>query len=303
MVKDLALNPTEISSARDPQLHGTTSPERVLGSPRNTIIVLVPIALVLITFLFWYQTWFGRPLSDREMNEYLADTSAPHKTQHALAQLSDRIARGDSTTHRWYPQLLAMARNKEPQLRQMAAWAMGQDNDHPDTFHQALRMLVEDPKPMVRWNAALALARYGDSDAGSKLREMLHPYDLTAPTAGTLRIRTPAGSSVRDGTVLARLAGDKSKPLEVRSPLEGRIDRWEVSEGTKLIGGERIAVLSPDETSVWDSLVALYLVGQPQDLEDVDRFARGVPGMPERIRRQAEVTAQAIRQRASQDRS
>jgi hypothetical protein len=52
--------------------------------------------LVLITFLFWYQTWFGRPLTDREMGQYLADTRAPHKIQHALAQLSSRMARGVS---------------------------------------------------------------------------------------------------------------------------------------------------------------------------------------------------------------
>ncbi len=36
-----------------------------LGSPRNTAIVIVPILLVLITFLFWYQTWFGRELGDQ----------------------------------------------------------------------------------------------------------------------------------------------------------------------------------------------------------------------------------------------
>ncbi len=120
------------------------------------MIVIVPILLVLITFLFWYQTWFGRALSDAEMAQVLADTSAPHKTQHALAQLSDRIARGDPTVKRWYPQLLALSQNKESQLRLEAAWAMGQDN-HSEEFHQALRKLTDDPAPMVRWNAALAL--------------------------------------------------------------------------------------------------------------------------------------------------
>ena len=45
-----------------------------LGSPRNTLIFIIPILVVLITFLFWYQTWFGRPLSEREMSQYLSDT-------------------------------------------------------------------------------------------------------------------------------------------------------------------------------------------------------------------------------------
>ena len=93
-----------------------------LGSLRNTLIFIIPILVVLITFLFWYQTWFGRPLSEREMSQYLSDTSVPHKTQHALAQLSDRMARGDGMVRRWYPEIIALAQNKEPQLRSMAAW-------------------------------------------------------------------------------------------------------------------------------------------------------------------------------------
>src|SRR5215471_731644 len=52
---------------------------------RNTAIVVVPALLVLVTFLFWYQTWFGRRLGHDDLAKYLSDTSAPHKTQHALA--------------------------------------------------------------------------------------------------------------------------------------------------------------------------------------------------------------------------
>ncbi len=65
------------------------------------IVALVPVLLVVVTFLFWYQTWFGRPLTDSEMAEYLTDTSIPHKTQHALAQLGERVARGDAGARRW----------------------------------------------------------------------------------------------------------------------------------------------------------------------------------------------------------
>ena len=151
------------------------------------MIVIVPILLVLITFVFWYQTWFGRALSDREMAQVLADTSVPHKTQHALAQLSDRIARGDPTVKRWYPQLLALAQNKESQLRLEAAWAMGQDN-HSEEFHQALRKLTDDPVPMVRWNAALALVRFGDGTGEPQLRSMLQPFTLSAPDSGTIKV-------------------------------------------------------------------------------------------------------------------
>src|SRR5215471_21307160 len=95
---------------------------------RNTAIVVVPVLLVLVTFLFWYQTWWGRRLREEDMRQCLSDTSAPHKTQHALSQLAQQMARGDPAARQWYPLVLKLAENKEGQLRLMAAWVMGQDN-------------------------------------------------------------------------------------------------------------------------------------------------------------------------------
>jgi hypothetical protein len=62
-------------------------------------------------------------------------------------------------------------------------------------------------------------------------------------------------------------------------------------------GGRRACRDLAGETQVWESSRALCLVGQPQDLDDVDRYARSTPHMSERVRQQAETTAQAIRQR------
>ena len=85
------------------------APKARAGGLQNVAVAVIPIAVVLITFLFWYSTWFGRPLPDREMARYLADTSVPHRTQHALAQVADQIARGDSSARRWYPQVIRLA--------------------------------------------------------------------------------------------------------------------------------------------------------------------------------------------------
>src|ERR1019366_7857180 len=121
---------TDLTSTRDlPEMAASPTAESessaprsmAMGSPRNTAILIVPFLLVLITFIFWYQTWFGRALGDQELANYLTDTSVPHKTQHALAQLSDRMARGDPTAKRWYPQLLALGQNRESQIRLEAA--------------------------------------------------------------------------------------------------------------------------------------------------------------------------------------
>ena len=262
---------------------------------------MVPVLVVLITFLFWYQTWFGRPLSDREMGQYLADTSVPHKTQHALAQLSSRMARGDATARRWYPEIITLAQNKELQLRSMAAWAMGQDN-HFQAFHQTLRGLVDDPAPLVRWNAALALARFGDAAGEPQLRAMLQPLTLTAPQAGTLHFRLTENDAVQSGTIVARVSSaGGSNSVDVASPMAGQVARLAAKEGGPIASGNPICVIEPGEAQVFEALRALVLVGRPESLPAVARFVAGVPGMPARVREQALLTAQAIRQRAAQN--
>jgi len=261
----------------------------------SIIIVLVPVLVVLVTFLFWYSTWFGRPLGDREMAECLTDTSVPHKTQHALAQVAQEIARRDPAAKRWYPQVLALTRHREPQFRLMAAWVMGQDNTSAE-FHQALKTLVADPEPLVRWNAALALVRFGDSTGEPQLKLLLRPYTLVAPQAGRVRFRLKPGDPVDSGGGVAQIQDAGAPPVDVRSPLTGHLEQQVAKEGAQAEAGAPIAVLSPGEQQVWEALRALYLVGQPDDLADVDRYANGVAGMPERVRQQATLTAQAIRQ-------
>ncbi len=266
--------------------------------PAGTVIALVPLLVVLITFLFWYQTWFGRQLTDREMDHYLADTSVPHKTQHALSQLAERMARRDAAARRWYPLLLRLAGNKEPQLRSMSAWGMGQDNTSEE-FHRALRKLVQDADPMVRWNAALALVRFHDAAGEPQLRLMLRPYALLAPRAGTVKFRVKAQDAVVANSLVARIeALTGTRAVEVRSPLAGQVERLPEADGAEVAAGEQIAVISPGEQQVWESLRALFLVGQSDDLEDVERLARVLPGLSEGVRQQASLTARAIRQRA-----
>jgi len=268
------------------------------GTPRNTFIIVVPILVVLVTFLFWYQTWFGRPLSDQEMGQYLSDTSVPHKTQHALAQLSNRMARGDATTGRWYPQVITLAGSKQPQFRSMAAWVMGQDN-RCEAFHRTLRGLLDDPAPLVRSNAALALARFGDPAGEQQLQAMLQPFTLNAPRAGRLEFRAREGDSMPSGGIVARLSvTNDGNPVDVVSPIAGSVARLAAKDRAQVGAGDAIAVISPGETQVFEALRALLLVGHAASLPEVDRFAAGVPGMSDRVRQQALLTAQAIRQRA-----
>ncbi|MFB3921323.1 MAG: HEAT repeat domain-containing protein [Terriglobia bacterium] len=263
---------------------------------RNLAIAIVPALLVLITFLFWYQTWFGRQLSDSEMTECLTENSAPHRTQHALAQLAERITRGDSSARRWYPQVIALASSRESGLRLMAAWTMGQDNRSPE-FQNALRRLLDDPEPMVRRNAALGLARFEDASGRGELLAMLRPFTLTAPQAGTLSFRLGVGDDVRNGGIVAQIQPADGKRIDVLAPIAGQVDRRVATEGAAVAVGDPIAILAPSEDQVWESLRALYLIGSRDDLEEVERFMQGAPGTSDRIRQQAAAAAAAIRRR------
>ncbi len=272
----------------------TTSRDRRLS---GAIILGVPIVLILVTFLFWYQTWFGRRLTDSELSEYLQDTSVPHKTQHALTQVAAEILRHDPAIERLYPEIIALAGNREPGFRSMAAWVMGQDNKSVE-FHQALLKLVDDPEPMVRWNAALALARFRDGAGEPQLKIMLRPYDLRAPLAGTITWRVNVSDAVRSGTVAARIKAHDADSVEIRSPLAGLVIQRVANDGATIAAGDKLAVISPDDQQVWEALRALYFVGQPDDLADVELFARPIAGMSSRVREQAGLTGEAIRKRA-----
>jgi hypothetical protein len=253
----------------------------------------------VITFLFWYQTWFGRPLSDQDMTTNLTDTSVPHKTQHAMAQLADRMTRGDAQARQWYPQLIRISARPEPAFRIMAAWAMGQDN-HAEEFLSPLHKLLADAEPMVRRNAALALVRFGDASGRGELRALLEPVSLTTPAAGKANYRFQEDDPVRNGIAVARIEATGGDKVDIITPVSGRLRRRAVTDGLQVDAGDLVAVISPGEDQAWEALRALYLVGTTEELGVVERFAGGVEGYPERVRRQAAMTAEAIRNRASQ---
>lgn len=261
------------------------------GRRAYLLITLFAFALVLLPFLFWYQTWFGRRLPDRDIGKYLADTSKPRQSQHALVQIGDRLTAGDTSVRQWYPQVIHVSSNPSLELRQTAAWIMGQDHSYTP-FRDALRKLLKDPEPMVRRNAALALSNFKDPDALPEIREMLQPSTVVAPTSGAVRYRLKEGDFVNPGTLVARIG-----ETEVRTQLPGEVRSLAKPDGTEVKQGEPIAHLSADNDHAWEALRALHGMGGAEDLEPVSRYVRGWPGMPDRLRQQAELTMSAIKSR------
>ncbi len=260
------------------------------GKKAYLLIAGFALLLVLFPFLFWYYTWFGRRLTDTEIDRYFADRGTPRHAQHALVQVGERISMHRDVS-RWYPQIVAQASSPVLELRQTAAWIMGQEHGY-EPFHKALLRLLGDSQPMVRRNAALALASYGDPAARPELVQMLRPFTITAPSGGVLRYRLKTGDYVNPGTLVAHI-GD----TEVRSPVPGEVRQLDSAEGMAVRAGSPIAELGPDKNHVWEGLRGLYLVGQTADLEDVERYLRPVSGMPDTVGRQASSTAEAIRAR------
>lgn len=263
------------------------------GRRAYLLITLFALLLVTLPFLFWYGTWFGRRLTDSEIDRYLTDQARPRHAQHALVQLGERASRRQDVS-RWYPDVLRLASSPSVELRQTAAWIMGQQRGYRP-FHDALLRLIHDPEPMVRRNAALALAAFGDGAARPELIAMLRPYTITAPGAGILKYRLKLGDYVNSGTLVGHVG-----EAEVRAPVPGEVRSLDRPEGAAVKAGDPLAELSADSTDqghVWEALRGLYLVGQAPDLEFIERFTRPMPGVRENIRTQASLTVQAIQSR------
>jgi len=150
----------------------------------------------------------------------------------------------------------------------------------------------------VRRNSALSLVRFGDTSGRPEILAMLRPYVIQAPAAGKLAERLKVGDVVNPGALLARIKADEAA-TEVRAPIPGTVERWMAVDGSFVARGAQIVSLAPSPEMVWEALRALYLVGREEDLPEVERYARGLAGMPERIQQQATLSAQAIRARAA----
>jgi len=281
------------------------SPEPVPALPRRKFpwAILIVVALfVLIPFLSWYLTWFGRPLSDSKLEEYLNDREKPRNVQHALSQLGDRIIAGDQDVKRWYPQIINASRHTAPEVRSNAAWAMGQDNNYPE-FHAALITLLADASPGVRHNAALQLVRFNDQSGRPELVSMLQPKTVLAERAGVVdMIIDDEGIAVASGAPLARIEGDGGELIEIRAAEDSRVEKVLASDDSRVGAGEALIVLLPSADQVRATLTALAYVGLPEDIPAIQQYTRQTPGVPGDVNKQASLVIEAIKERAGASR-
>ncbi len=291
-------------SAAPPHTNGNG--ERPAGSgataaPRRRTpwpLAVVAVLFVVVPFLTWYWTWFGRSLSEEEIGKYLSEDN-PRHAQHALSQIAERYEKGDAAASRWNARVAGLASNASADVRMTAAWAMGVEHKSEE-FHAALLKLVEDPEPIVRRNAALALVRFGDPRCRAELLAMLRPYTVVAPSEGTAETALTAGSSVKRDSLLVRFKIKPDLVEEIRSPLPGVIEKALVKDGDHWHVGAELFVLAPDDEQARDALIGLRYFGEAEDVPEVERFASGAKS--DRVKREAALTAEAIERRSTQGR-
>lgn len=270
--------------------------QKRLSRRARWLIFLVAWLIVLMPFLFWRSTWFGRPLSDAELNQYIRDTAKPRHIQHALVQIGERLSRGDTrSVAQWYPELVKLASLPVEEIRTTDAWVMGQAPQRPE-FHAALLGLLNDASLNVRDNAALALVRYDDTSGHAQIISMLRPVSVTAGVSGTISQLARAGEPIRGGTVVARIKSG-STSQDVRAPITGSVGALAVKNGATVASGAQIASINPGTDQVWEALRALYFIGTADDLNDVRAYERPQPNVADRVQQQARDTERAIRDR------
>jgi len=273
-----------------------SKPPKPRMSTRNRLLFfLTGWLIVLMPFLFWWNTWFGRQLSDKQLGEYLQDEKHPRHIQHALVQIGERMTRHDTSVTEWYPQVVRLASYPVEEVRNTDAWVMGQDTSGAG-FHDGLLKMLADPSLIVRGNAALSLVRFGDATGRPQVLELLQPATISAPESGIVTDTSAVGTAIRQGGIVAKLQ-EGGQIKELRSPISGRLRTLSADTGQTLAAGSAIATIDPGTEQVWEALRALYLVGQSEDLAAVQPYERELPDIPDHVRKQAIETEKAIRQR------
>jgi biotin carboxyl carrier protein len=277
-----------------------TRPKARMSTRNRLLFFFTAWLIVLMPFLFWWNTWFGRQLTDKQLAEYLQDEKHPRHIQHALVQIGERMTRHDPSVAQWYPQVVRLASNPVEEVRNTDAWVMGQDVVSKEAsaagFHEALLKMLADSSLMVRGNAALSLVRFGDASGRPQILELLQPATVTAPQSGKIIDTSAVGTAIRQGGIVAKLQAG-AQTIEIRSPISGRLQTLPGQTGQTVGAGSQVATIDPGTEQVWEALRALYLVGQADDIAAVVPYERELPNIPDHVRQQAIETEKAIRQR------
>ncbi len=263
---------------------------------RPILILLAVWIFALVPLLFVRTEWFGRPLSDQQIGEYL-HAEQPYLVEHALAQIGDRMARRDNSVTIWYSDLVRLAGHPSPDVRALDATVMGSDSRH-QAFRDRLHSLLEDPSRLVRFRAALALARLGDPSGHAEIVNGVQPWTIAAPDSGKVGELARPGAWVKQSTTVARMeVANGTKNL--LAPVNGRVSAVAYNPSDFVPREYEILRIDPAPDVIADVLTGLAAVGGREDLALVSELGSRT-SLPERVRQQAAFAAYSIRTRLEQ---
>src|SRR5947199_8651894 len=113
----------------DSNSNGSSNSEVVAAIPqkRRTPLpfIILAILFVVVPFLTWYLTWFGRSLSDDSITSYLNDEQNVRHVQQALTQIEERIEKNDGSVRSWYPKMVELLGSNSTGIRKSGAVGNG----------------------------------------------------------------------------------------------------------------------------------------------------------------------------------
>jgi HEAT repeat protein len=122
----------------------------------------------------------------------------------------------------------------QAELRAVAAFALGVIGN--DEAVARLKVMLHDPYPNARYNAATGLARRGDEDCVRVLREMLDPdNDASVRDENNDRDRAQKRTTVLMNGVRAALLYAETNPQSELKEIKGALDRLSRSKLDKVV--------------------------------------------------------------------
>lgn len=288
---------TIVSLSPDAKLGMSAQRDAQRSALRRIAVLLAIWIIALVPLLFVRTEWFGRPLSDQQIGEYL-HAEQPYLVEHALTQIGDRMARHDVSVSIWYADLVRLAGHHNEAVRALDATVMGND-PLQQSFHDTLLPLLEDASRLVRFRAALALARFGDASGHQEIIGGLQPWIVMAPTEGRVRELVRLGTAVRQSTSIGRIDSDEGSQ-ELLSPVNGRVIAVAADTGQRVNRVSELLQIEPGSDVLIDVLSSLARVGTAADLPIVSAVEQRA-NVPERVRQQAAMAREAIRTRSSRE--
>jgi hypothetical protein len=296
-------------NSSEPSSHELRSSPGQQARPRASAWILAAPLLVTLAgavLFFWPRLVAGRDLSIEQARERIGlsfasstdrDVFEVQSSQavEAIQQIARRARDGDAKFAELLDELPKLTGASNIYVRRAAAQAMG-EAPRREGFVQALLPLLSDQDLLLRRLAAESLGALEDPRGREVLLRAMEPHVVQAPFAGRMIAGVELGMRVSRTGQLAFIETEGVGRRPVKAPITGYVD-WIHDTGTPVAEGERVAVLLPGRDQIWRALRALYLVGQPHDVERIRKAIDDRSGLGRDVLSQKTETLEMIEER------